>query len=61
MGPFPKQEHVEVTLDTKIPELKPKEQRLPEPSKEEYAKTMTALDEKIDKLWEQISKINTEK
>jgi len=41
---------VEVTLDTKIPEIKPKEQRLTEPSKEEYAKTMTALDEKIDKL-----------
>lgn len=61
MGPFPKQEHVEVTVDTVIPALKPNDQRLKEPSKDEYARKMTALDEEIDKLRDQIKKINDEK
>lgn len=50
MGPFPKHEHVEVTVDTVIPALKAKEERLQEPSKEEYARKMTQIDEEIDKL-----------
>lgn len=61
MGPFPKQEHVEVKIDTVIPALKPKEERLQEPSKDEYARKMTALDAEIDKLRDQIKKINDEK
>lgn len=60
-GPWPKVDKVEVTLDTVVPPMPPKEERKQEPSKETYAATMTKLDEEIDKLREQIQAINKEK
>jgi len=49
-GPWPKQDNVEVTLETKVPELRAKEHKVPEPSKEKYAKDMEALDKDIENL-----------
>lgn len=56
-GPFPVQERIEITLETSLPASPAKEDLLKEPSKEEYAKKMTELDDAIDQLRTQIQTI----
>lgn len=52
-GPFPEIEKVTVTLDTEVPEPLPKEQILPEPSRDEYIEELKKVDEQIEKKREQ--------
>lgn len=60
-GPWPELEDVEVTLATELPEQIPKDQRLPEPLKEEYIKNMQHLDDEIKALIEKIKKTRADK
>jgi len=60
-GPWPEIKEVEVTLTTELPEQIPKENRLQEPTKEEYIKGMEALDDEIKELIEKIKQIRSEK
>lgn len=60
-GPWPELEEIEVKLDSVLPEVVPKEQRLPEPLKEEYIKNMTHLDDEIKSMIEKIKNIRQQK
>ena len=60
-GPWPELEEVEVKIDTEIPESIPKDERLPEPLKEDYIKTMQSLDDGIKSLIDNIKDIRQQK
>lgn len=60
-GPWPELEEIEVKIDTVLPEVIPKEQRLPEPLKEEYIKNMTHLDDEIKSMIDKIKDIRQQK
>ena len=50
-----------MTLETELPDIKPKGDRLPEPSEDQYKKDMQSQDDEIKKLFDQINKIKDEK
>ena len=56
-GQRPKHERVEVTLETEIPELPPKDQRKKNPDKKEFEKALTDLDNQIQRLKDKIVSI----
>ena len=60
-GPWPELKDMEVKIDSELPEQIPKDQRLHEPLKEEYVKTMQHLDDEIHNLIEGIKKIRSKK
>ncbi len=60
-GPWPELSEVEVTLETELPEQIPRDERLKEPTKDEYVKGMQNLDEEIKTLIEKIKKTRAEK
>ncbi|CAI2362050.1 unnamed protein product [Moneuplotes crassus] len=60
-GPWPELKEVEVTLETELPEQIAKEDRLKEPTKDEYIKGMQKLDDEIKALIEKIKKTRADK
>lgn len=60
-GPWPENKNIEVTIDSELPEQIPKDQRLQEPTKEEYIKNMQHYDDKIKQCIEKIKNINKDK
>lgn len=60
-GPWPEFEKIEVEIDTKLPEIKPKEDRLKEPDFEEFKKRMNDINDEINKKKDRIQAINKEK
>ena len=60
-GPWPEFEKIEVKIDTELPPIKPKEERLKEPDMDEFKKRMNDLNEQINKKKEKIQAINKEK
>ena len=57
-GPWPKQERVKVTLETELPKVLPKEERLPEPDKKAFDEKMRAFDADVEKTKEEVAKIS---
>jgi hypothetical protein len=60
-GPWPEVAEVEVKIDTELPEPIAKDDKLAEPSKDQYIKNMEHLDGEIQAVIEKIKKINREK
>lgn len=57
-GERPQIEKVDVTLETEVPAELPKEDILPEPTRDAHIKTLEAVDEKINAKKAEITKIN---
>lgn len=60
-GPWPEFDKIEVKIDTELPPKIPKEEKLREPTKEEYVKHLQHLDDEIKRMVEKIKQLNEEK
>ena len=50
-GPWPKQDRIEVTIDSELPDIKPKDERLVKPSQDDHRKVLDQETEKIEALY----------
>lgn len=60
-GPWPKQDRIEVTIDSELPDIKPKDERLVKPSQDDHRKVLDQETEKIEALYQKIKDIYKEK